>query len=52
MTERYTYAEFVAAGVEPRPCDGTAYRYEDGVEYWFACNYHEGYIDGFMGSVP
>ena len=45
MTARYTYAEFQAAGIEPQECDGGPYPHEDG-KYWFACDYHEGWIDG------
>ena len=46
MTARYTYAEFQAAGIKPQECDGDPYPHEDG-KYWFACDYHEGYIDGY-----
>ena len=52
MTARYTYAEFQAAGLKPKECDGGTFRgrSDDGVEYWFACEYHEGYIDGFTDA--
>ena len=46
MTARYTYAEFQAAGLKPQECDGNPYEHKDG-KYWFACDYHEGYIDGY-----
>ena len=50
MTARYTYPEFQAAGITPDECDGDPYPHEDG-KYWFACNYHEGYIDGFTDAL-
>ena len=50
MTARYTYAEFQAAGLKPQECDGDPYTHEDG-KYWFVCDYHEGYIDGYADAL-
>ena len=50
---RYTRADFNAAGLEPNEkCDGSPFNggpFEPETEdsYWFPCQYHEGYIDGF-----
>lgn len=49
---RYTRADFNVAGLEPQECDGFPFNggpFEPETEdsYWFPCQYHEGYIDGF-----
>lgn len=55
---RYTRAEFNAAGLQPNEeCDGTPFNEYPGApetenSYWFPCQYHEGYIDGFESLQP
>ncbi len=55
MTARYTRAEFAEAGLEPGPCDGAEVKRDAAgrriLSYWFACDYHEGYIDGYEAGA-
>lgn len=47
MSARYTLAEFNHAGLSPDDqCDYGPYGDPGEDAYWFACDYHEGYIDG------
>ena len=56
MTARYTRAQFAEAGLEPGPCDGEPFNEhplapETPDSYWFACDYHQGYIDGYEAGA-
>lgn len=56
MSARYTRQEFHDAGIEPQECDRGPYNAsptapETDESYWFSCDYHEGYIDGYEAGA-
>ena len=53
---RYTRQEFSEVGIEPQKCDGTPFNAaptapETPDSYWFAYDYHTGYIDGYSDGA-
>lgn len=46
MSARYRLKEFKDAGIEPQDCDRLITD-RRGILVYMACDYHEGYIDGF-----
>ena len=49
---RYIRAEYEAVGLEPNDCGPCGTPYGTGSEaYWFACPFHDGYIEGFTDAL-
>lgn len=48
---RHIRAEYEAVGLNPDDCNQCGTPYDNGAEsYWFACAFHDGYIEGWMDA--
>ena len=50
MSARYTRQEFEQARLEPGECDHIIRVKGTPAPIWMACDYHEGYIDGYEAA--